>query len=81
MINAERQPASNPVEHDAQPNVTPFPRPVPASPPVLGRGRKLVLSALLVATGLVLAAAGVSAASSPAVGGGDLDECATQCPM
>lgn len=83
MLNAERQPATDPRERDDHPaEVTPFPRPVdPAVPPTLGRGRKIVLSTLLVLTGLILATAGVSAASSPAVGAGDLDDCATQCPM
>lgn len=86
MIHANAQP--DPLPEPGSPSASepdnvaylhrPDIRPVP--PPALSRAQKLLLTALFVLTGLTLAAAGTSAATSPA-GSGDVSECATQCPM
>lgn len=83
MPNVDRQPSSPQAPApDGPPKVREFPRPVEPEPePSLSRGRKIVLASLVTLALLTLTAAGVSAAANPAHGGGDFQECATQCPM
>lgn len=82
MLHPDNRPEPGSPAPSDVPNVREFPREVePAAYPTLSRGRKIVLATLLTVTALVLAAAGVSAASNPAAGGGDFVDCATQCPM
>lgn len=83
MLNPKPQADAPPEPTSTEPdNVSYLHRPDirPVPPPTLSRGRKVLLTVLLALTGLTLAAAGTSAATSPA-GSGDVSECATQCPM